>query len=86
MGTFMAHAGLAEPPDPGASGPAADAPRWEPSPEQIARMRASTDLFLAHLIRPTTAARLVAPGPFGIILVFLSRTGRLLASWTSRAD
>ena len=30
-------------------------PRWEPSPAQIARMRASTGHFLAHLIRPTTS-------------------------------
>jgi hypothetical protein len=30
-------------------------PRWEPSPEQIARMRATTDMFLAHLLRPTTS-------------------------------
>jgi clorobiocin/coumermycin A biosynthesis protein CloN7/CouN7 len=39
--------------------PAADegAPRWEPSPEQIARMRVTTGHFLAHLIRPTTSYR-----------------------------
>jgi pimeloyl-ACP methyl ester carboxylesterase len=49
MAKFMAHAGLGE-----ASGQEADAPRWEPSPEQIARMRATTEVFLAHLIRPTT--------------------------------
>jgi len=49
MAKFMAHAGLDE-----ASGQQADAPRWEPSPEQIARMRATTEVFLAHLIRPTT--------------------------------
>jgi len=57
MGKFMAHAGLAEAPNAEAAGPAADAPHWEPSPEQIARMRATTDLFLAHLIRPTTSYR-----------------------------
>jgi len=57
MGKFMAHAGLVEAAGPDASGPAADALRWEPSPEQIARMRASTDVFLAHLIRPTTSYR-----------------------------
>ena len=45
----MTHAGLGE-----ASGQEADAPRWEPSPEQMARMRATTEVFLAHLIRPTT--------------------------------
>ncbi|MGH3255574.1 MAG: alpha/beta hydrolase [Streptosporangiaceae bacterium] len=52
MVKFMAHAGLvAEPP------PQADAPRWNPSPEQMARMRAANDVFLAHLIRPTTRYR-----------------------------
>jgi pimeloyl-ACP methyl ester carboxylesterase len=52
MGKFMAHAGL--------TGPAAqqeNAPRWQPSPEQIARMRSVTDMFLAHMIRPTTGYR-----------------------------
>ncbi|HEY9241211.1 MAG TPA: alpha/beta hydrolase, partial [Streptosporangiaceae bacterium] len=29
-------------------------PQWQPSPEQIARMRATTGHFLAHLLRPTT--------------------------------
>jgi clorobiocin biosynthesis protein CloN7 len=52
MGKFMAHAGLG-----GAPGQEADAPRWEPSPEQMARMRATTEVFLAHLIRPTTRYR-----------------------------
>jgi pimeloyl-ACP methyl ester carboxylesterase len=52
MGKFMAHAGLG-----GAPGQEADAPRWEPSPEQMARMRATTEVFLAHLIRPTTHYR-----------------------------
>jgi clorobiocin/coumermycin A biosynthesis protein CloN7/CouN7 len=52
MQKFMAHAGLGQ-------GPAqqADAPQWEPSPEQLARMRATTDHFLAHLLRPTTRYR-----------------------------
>ncbi len=52
MAMFMAHAGLGEPPgqEPGA-------PRWEPSPEQLATMRATTEVFLAHLIRPTTHYR-----------------------------
>ncbi len=45
MQKFMAHAGL---------GQGADAPRWDPSPGMVARMRATTDQFLAHLIRPTT--------------------------------
>jgi clorobiocin biosynthesis protein CloN7 len=52
MGKFMAHAGLG---NPAASG--AGAPRWEPSPEQVARMRATTSHFLAHLLRPTTSYR-----------------------------
>jgi pimeloyl-ACP methyl ester carboxylesterase len=52
MGKFMAHAGLGNPAarDEGA-------PRWEPSPEQIARMRATAGHFLAHMIRPTTSYR-----------------------------
>ena len=49
MAKFMTHAGLGE-----ASGQEAYAPRWEPSPGQMARMRATTEVFLAHLIRPTT--------------------------------
>lgn len=55
MVKFMAHAGLGG--EPGESGQQAEAPRWEPSAEQIARMRAATDVFLAHLIRPTTRYR-----------------------------
>jgi pimeloyl-ACP methyl ester carboxylesterase len=52
MGKFMAHAGVGSP-------AASDegAPRWEPSPEQIARMRATTGHFLTHLVRPTTGYR-----------------------------
>jgi hypothetical protein len=46
----MAHAGLGNP-----AAPDADAPRWEPSPGQLARMHATTDMFLAHLLRPTTS-------------------------------
>ena len=49
MFKFMAHAGLGGGPDQWA-----DAARWEPSAEQMARMRAATEVFLAHLIRPTT--------------------------------
>ena len=52
MAEFMAHAGLGEAP-----GQEAGAPRWEPSPEQVATMRAATDMFLAHLLRPTTHYR-----------------------------
>jgi len=51
MQLFMAHAGLGEAPGQG------DAPRWEPSPEELARMRATTEQFLAHLLRPTTRYR-----------------------------
>jgi pimeloyl-ACP methyl ester carboxylesterase len=50
MAKFMAHAGLDLGQEPGA-------PRWEPPPEQLAAMRATTDTFLAHLIRPTTHYR-----------------------------
>ncbi len=52
MQKFMAHAGWGDTPGQGA-----DAPRWEPSPEEVARMRATTGQFLAHLIRPTTRYR-----------------------------
>jgi clorobiocin biosynthesis protein CloN7 len=52
MGKFMAHAGVGNP-----AAQEEGAPRWEPSPEQIARMRATTSHFLAHLIRPTTGYR-----------------------------
>jgi clorobiocin biosynthesis protein CloN7 len=52
MQKFMAHAGLGDAP-----GQEADAPRWEPSAEEMARMRATTEQFLAHLIRPTTRYR-----------------------------
>ena len=52
MAKFMAHAGLGEAP-----GHQAGAPRWEPSPEQLATMRAATEMFLAHLLRPTTHYR-----------------------------
>jgi clorobiocin/coumermycin A biosynthesis protein CloN7/CouN7 len=52
MVKFMAHAGLF-----GELSEQAGAPRWEPSPEQVARMRAANDVFLAHLIRPTTRYR-----------------------------
>ncbi len=50
MQKFMAYAGLG-------AAPAQPAARWQPSPEQVTRMRASTDQFLAHLIRPTTHFR-----------------------------
>jgi pimeloyl-ACP methyl ester carboxylesterase len=49
MQKFMIHAGLVC-----AHGPEANEPYREPSPEELARMRAATEVFLAHLIRPTT--------------------------------
>ncbi len=52
MQKFMAYAGFANPSAPDAAGPSRP-----PSPEQIARMQASTEVFLAHLIRPTTRYR-----------------------------
>jgi pimeloyl-ACP methyl ester carboxylesterase len=48
MQMFMAHAGLGDPAARDES-----TPRWQPSPEQVARMRATTAHFLAHLLRPT---------------------------------
>ena len=52
MAEFMVQAGLGEVP-----GQEAGAPRWEPSPEQLATMRTSTEMFLGHLLRPTTNYR-----------------------------
>jgi hypothetical protein len=52
MQKFLAHAGLMP-----AAGQQAGAPQWQPSPQQVARMRASTDHFLADLLRPTTQYR-----------------------------
>jgi clorobiocin biosynthesis protein CloN7 len=52
MQKFLAHAGLM--PGPGQQ---PGAPRWQPSPQQVARMRGSTDHFLANLLRPTTRYR-----------------------------
>ena len=49
MGRFMAVAGFSGTP----SNP--DEPRWQPTPEQIARLRAANDMFLAHMILQTTA-------------------------------
>lgn len=50
MQKFMLHTGLGG----GPAGPPPGGPQWQPSPEQIARMRATTGHFLAHLLRPTT--------------------------------
>lgn len=50
MQKFMLFTGLGG----GPAGPPPGGPQWQPSPEQIARMRATTGHFLAHLLRPTT--------------------------------
>jgi clorobiocin biosynthesis protein CloN7 len=52
MQKFMTYTGLGD-----GVGQQEDAPRWEPSPEEMARMRATTEVFLAHLLRPTTLYR-----------------------------
>jgi pimeloyl-ACP methyl ester carboxylesterase len=49
MQVFMTHAGL-----DGMGGGSEDAPRWEPTPEQMARMEATNKVFFEHLIRQTT--------------------------------
>ena len=49
---FLAHTGLA-----GAPGQEADAPRWQPPPEEMARMRATNEAFFEYLLRPTTYYR-----------------------------
>jgi pimeloyl-ACP methyl ester carboxylesterase len=51
MPRFMAHAGLAAPPSE------TGVPAWEPTPEQAATMRTAAEVFLAHLLRPTTNYR-----------------------------
>ena len=84
MVKFMAHAGLFG--DPSEQ---ADAPRWEPSPEQMARMRAANDVFLAHLIRPTTRYRpdieaLRAASTRIVVAAGATSTGQL-ANRTARA-
>ena len=52
MQKFLADAGLARGPPSRRTHP-----KWEPSPEQLARMRAATEQLLAHLLRPTTRYR-----------------------------
>jgi pimeloyl-ACP methyl ester carboxylesterase len=47
MQLFLAHAGLG-----GMGG--GDAPKWEPTPEQLARMDETNKVFFEHLIRQTT--------------------------------
>jgi pimeloyl-ACP methyl ester carboxylesterase len=48
MMMFMKHIGVL---------PAEDAPRWQPTPEQAARMDATNKVFYEHLILQTTAFR-----------------------------
>lgn len=52
MQKFLAHAGIGGP-----AGQEAGQPRRQPPAEQMARMRASTEVFLAHVIRQTTDFR-----------------------------
>jgi len=52
MQKFMAQIGVSPP-----TGQDAESPRWQPSPEEIARWRATTEHFLAHLLLPTTNFR-----------------------------
>lgn len=63
---FMRHVGVGGDPHPGAdagSGVEPEAPSWEPpspqrmSPEELARMDATNEMFFGHLIRPTTRYR-----------------------------
>jgi clorobiocin biosynthesis protein CloN7 len=77
MPKFMAHAGLGGPPvqQPGA-------PAWQPTPEQVATMRAAAEMFLAHLLRPTTNYRpdleaLRAATPRIVVAVGATSTGQL---------
>ena len=77
MQKFMACAGVG-----GEAGQQVQAPQWEPSPEQIARMRAEADVFLAHMLRPTTHFRpdiqaLRAAPPRMVIAVGTTSTGQL---------
>jgi len=53
MQKFMAQTGLGEGAGQDQNQEAA-APRWQPSEEEMARMRATTEMFFAHLLRPTT--------------------------------
>jgi len=79
MGKFMAHAGLAEAPDPGASGPAADAPRWEPSPEQIATSRGQlANRSAVALAEQLDKAVVEFPGDHGGFLAQPEPFGRVL--------
>jgi len=67
MQKFMAHAGLGEGP-----GREADAPRWEPSPEQMARMRAT----------PTSSWRTCSARPRATVPTSRRCGRRRRASWS----
>jgi pimeloyl-ACP methyl ester carboxylesterase len=78
MQKFMVPTGLGA----GPAGPAAGEAQWQPSPEQIARMRASTGHFLAHLLRPTTdyqpdVAALRAAAPRVVVAAGSTSAGQL---------
>jgi hypothetical protein len=53
MQKFLTHAGFGN----AAAGDDRGALRSEPPPDQMARMRAAIEVFLGHLIRPTTRYR-----------------------------
>jgi pimeloyl-ACP methyl ester carboxylesterase len=57
MQRFMYHLGLEPAEKPAGEAAGDEAPRWQPSPEELARMRATTDVLFAHLIRKTTGYR-----------------------------
>jgi clorobiocin biosynthesis protein CloN7 len=77
MPKFMAHVGLGGPPVQQLGAPA-----WQPTPEQVATMRAAAEMFLAHLLRPTTNYRpdleaLRAATPRIVVAVGATSTGQL---------
>jgi len=57
MRKFMSHLGLAPAAGDEGDGGQAGPPQWQPSEEELARMRATTDVLFAHLIRSTTGYR-----------------------------
>jgi pimeloyl-ACP methyl ester carboxylesterase len=74
-----------------------DAPRWEPTPEQAARMEATNKVFYAHLLRQTTGFRpdldALRAAPTRIVVgvgetssgQLAHRTGVALAQWFGTA-
>jgi pimeloyl-ACP methyl ester carboxylesterase len=61
--TYLAHGGMAAMQQflkwtgLGGMGGGDDAPRWEPTPEQLSQMDAANTVFYGHLLRQTTAFR-----------------------------